>query len=54
MCATGFNHFSCGCSTPISGTLQQCELIKMQTGGRHPHAHCPEYQLVERQSVAFW
>lgn len=50
MCQTGFNHFCCGCSTPIEGTLKQCELIKLQTGGRHPHACCPDYQVTERRS----
>lgn len=50
MCQTGFNHFACGCSTPIEGTLKQCELIKLQTGGRHLHACCPDYQVTERRS----
>lgn len=41
MCTVGFNHFSCGCSTPIPWTLQRCEWAKLK--GRT----CPDFQISE-------
>ena len=48
MCQIGFNHFACGCATPIESTLKQCDYIRMST--QRPDARCPDYQLVERPS----